>query len=90
MHVGFTSSVQHPDAAILDIDIHTCLDMIYTNVKFNVYNQAWLKFGCMSVNRYMALPIDGPISDSDFDFDSDFKLSLRTSDWDICLSLCID
>ena len=47
-----------------------------------------VKFGCMSVNRYMALPIDGPISD--FDYDSDFKLSLRTSDWGICLSLCID
>ena len=42
VHVGFTSSVQHPDAAILDIDIHTCVDMIYTNMKFNVYNQAWL------------------------------------------------
>ena len=42
VHVGFTSSVQHPDAAILNIDIHTCVDMIYTNMKFNVYNQAWL------------------------------------------------
>ena len=49
-----------------------------------------VKFRCMSVNRYMALPIDGPISDFDFDYDSDFKLSLRTSDWGICLSLCID